>query len=211
MAAPARRLIGSAALQQVDLVQSIELIFGIILVLMMLYRRDGLIPAHRKPAALTFDAAASPTVQRVSTITLPGIAPPADRGRPLLEVRGVTVRFGGLVALNALDLMVPEGGVLAVIGPNGSGKSTLFNVITGLTPAASGSIRFAGRDLTGLGPDRILAAGAARTFQNIRLFTNLSVMDNVLVGAHHRLRSGPVRSVLRLPRPGARSGRRASG
>ena len=194
-------LIGNEAMQQIDLVQSIELIFGIILVLMMLYRREGLIPAHRKATALTFDQQHA-TVERLSTITLPGVVAAGDRRKPrldvpLLEVTGVTVRYGGLVALNALTLRVPEGGVLAVIGPNGSGKSTLFNVITGLTPATSGSIRFGGRDVTGLSPDRILAAGAARTFQNIRLFTNLSVMDNVLVGAHHRLRSGPLRSVLR--------------
>ena len=190
-------LVGSAWMQQIDLVQSIELIFGIILVLMMLYRREGLIPAHRKPTALTFDQQHA-TVARLSAITLPGIKPMAQR-TPLLEIQGVTVRFGGLVALNAMTLTVPEGGVMAVIGPNGSGKSTLFNVITGLTPAAAGQIRFAGRDLTGLSPDRILQAGLARTFQNIRLFTNLSVMDNVLVGAHHTLRSGPLRSILRLP------------
>ena len=191
-------LIGNDALQKVDLVQSIELIFGIILVLMMLYRRDGLIPAHRKAAALTFEQQHA-VVERVSTLALPGIKPPTERGRALLEVRGVTVRFGGLVALNSMTLTVPEGGVLAVIGPNGSGKSTLFNVITGLTPAAGGSIRFAGTELLGLPSHQILKAGVARTFQNIRLFPNLSVMDNVLVGAHSRLRTGPVRAILRLP------------
>ena len=190
-------LIGNDALQKVDLVQSIELIFGIILVLMMLYRRDGLIPAHRKAAALTFEQQHA-VVERVSTITLPGIAPPSEPGKPLLEVKGVTVRFGGLVALNAMTLTVPEGGVLAVIGPNGSGKSTLFNVITGLTPAAGGSIRFGGKELIGLPSHQILKAGVARTFQNIRLFPNLSVMDNVLVGAHSRLQSGAIRSILRL-------------
>jgi branched-chain amino acid transport system permease protein len=190
--------VGSDTLQAIDLTQSIELIFGIILVLMMLYRRDGLIPAHRRATALTFEQQHA-VVERVSNFALPGIAPPEARGGPLLEVRDVTVRFGGLVALNSMSITVPEGGVLAVIGPNGSGKSTLFNVITGLTPAASGSIKFGGTELIGLSPDRILKAGAARTFQNIRLFNNLSVMDNVLVGAHSRLRSGPVRSVLRLP------------
>ncbi len=191
-------LIGNEAMQQIDLVQSIELIFGIILVLMMLYRRDGLIPAHRKQVALTFEQQHA-VVERVSIITLPGIAPPTAWGKPLLEVKGVTVRFGGLVALNAMTLTMPEGGVLAVIGPNGSGKSTLFNVITGLTPAAGGSIRFAGTELLGLPSHQILKAGLARTFQNIRLFPNLSVMDNVLVGAHSRLRSGPIRAILRLP------------
>ena len=191
-------LVGSGALQRVDFVQSIELIFGIILVIMMLFRREGLIPAHRKASALTFEQQHA-TVQRVSAITLPGIAPPSERGRPLLEVRGVTVRFGGLVALNAVDITVADGGVLAVIGPNGSGKSTLFNVVTGLTPAASGSIRFGGQELTRLKPHEILEAGVARTFQNIRLFPSLSVMDNVLVGQHARLRTGPVRAILRLP------------
>jgi branched-chain amino acid transport system permease protein len=190
--------VGSDTLQAIDLTQSIELIFGIILVLMMLYRRDGLIPAHRRATALTFEQQHA-VVERVSNFALPGIAPPDARGGPLLEVRDVTVRFGGLVALNSMSITVPEGGVLAVIGPNGSGKSTLFNVITGLTPAASGSIKFGGTELIGLSPDRILKVGAARTFQNIRLFNNLSVMDNVLVGAHSRLHSGPVRAVLRLP------------
>jgi branched-chain amino acid transport system permease protein len=192
-------LIGNDAMQKIDLVQSIELIFGIILVLMMLYRRDGLIPAHRKAAALTFDQQHA-VVERGSIMTLPGITPPKDVGRPLLEVKGVTVRFGGLVALNSVDIVVPEGGVLAVIGPNGSGKSTLFNTITGLTHAAGGSITFAGQELIGLPSHRILEAGVARTFQNIRLFPNLSVMDNVLVGQHSRLQTGAVRAILRLPK-----------
>ncbi|MEJ1976444.1 MAG: ATP-binding cassette domain-containing protein [Acetobacteraceae bacterium] len=190
-------LIGSDALQQVDLVQSIELIFGIILVLMMLYRREGLIPAHRKPTALTFEQQHA-VVTRSTGITLPYIAPVPTPG-PALEVKGITVRFGGLVALNAVDLVVPDGGVVAVIGPNGSGKSTLFNVITGLTPNHGGSIRFHGKELTGLAPHEILEAGVARTFQNIRLFPRLSVMDNVLVGAHSRMHTGPLRAVLRLP------------
>jgi branched-chain amino acid transport system permease protein len=119
---------------------------------------------------------------------------------PALEVSGVTVRFGGLVALNAIDITVPAGGVVAVIGPNGSGKSTLFNVITGLTPAAGGAIRLFGEDITRLPPHRILAAGAARTFQNIRLFPTLSVLNNVLIGQHARLRTGPLAAILRLPR-----------
>lgn len=188
----------NAFLQKIDLTQSIELIFGIILVLMMLYRRDGLIPAHKKAKALTFEQQHA-VVERVTHLDLPGIRPPEERGRPLLEVEDITVRFGGLVALNNMRLVVPEGGVLAVIGPNGSGKSTLFNVITGLTPAASGRIRFGGQDITGLASHQILQAGLARTFQNIRLFPNLSVMDNVLVGAHSRLHTGPVRAIIRSP------------
>ena len=189
------RLVGNAWLQHIDLSQGIELIFGVILVLMMLFRREGLIPASRRPAALTL-AQQHAEVARGGLAGLDGF----ERGPPgtALDIRGVTVRYGGLVALNALDLSVPEGGVVAVIGPNGSGKSTLFNVITGLTRADSGSIHFRGQDITRLAAHEILAVGIARTFQNLRLFTGLSVMDNVLVGQHARLRAGPWRAILRL-------------
>jgi branched-chain amino acid transport system permease protein len=186
----------------VDLTQSIELIFGIILVLMMLYRRDGLIPATRKQAALSFDAQHVQSVQRggFDVAGAAGVlAEMPTPGEPLLEVRGVTVRFGGLTALNAIDIQVPAGGVVAVIGPNGSGKSTLFNVITGLVPANSGSIRFQGAEILGLPPHAILERGIARTFQNIRLFTNLPVLDNVMIGQHSRLRTGVIGAVLRTP------------
>ncbi len=112
----------------------------------------------------------------------------------------MTVRFGGVLALDGVDLTVPAGGVVAVIGPNGSGKSTLFNVVTGLVPAAAGSVRFGGVELLGLAPHRILGLGVARTFQNIRLFPSLSVLENVLVGEHARLRAGALSAVLRPPR-----------
>jgi branched-chain amino acid transport system permease protein len=191
------RLIGSPMLQRIDLTQAIELIFGIILVLMMLFRREGLIPATRRPAALTFEQQHA-EVGRGGFTALEGFGGARKTGIAL-EVKGVTVRYGGLVALNALDLVVPEGGVVAVIGPNGSGKSTLFNVITGLTRAESGSITCRGVEITRLASHEILQQGIARTFQNLRLFTNLSVMDNVLVGQHTRLKAGPLRSILRLP------------
>ena len=102
----------------------------------------------------------------------------------------MTVRFGGLTALNGVDLVVPNGGVVAVIGPNGSGKSTLFNVITGLVPSDAGSIRFHGEEILGLPPHEILRKGIARTFQNLRLFPNLTVMENALIGQHARLTTG---------------------
>ncbi|HVZ10467.1 branched-chain amino acid ABC transporter ATP-binding protein/permease [Rhodopila sp.] len=182
-------------LQQVDLTHAIELIFGLILVLMMLYRREGLIPATRKEPELDVMQQHA-QVERGTAIALSGLHHDGDA---TLSVRGITVRFGGLTALNAVDLTVPSGGVVAVIGPNGSGKSTLFNTITGLTPADHGTIRFGDDDITCLPPHIILRRGIARTFQNIRLFNTLSVLDNVLIGQHARLRTGPLGAVLRLP------------
>ncbi|MFL5255571.1 MAG: ABC transporter permease subunit [Rhodopila sp.] len=182
-------------LQQVDLTQSIELIFGLILVFMMLFRREGLIPATRRQPSLSMEEQHA-EVRRGGIVALSGMA---DAGHTGLEVTGLTVRFGGLVAVNAVDLAVPAGSVVAVIGPNGSGKSTLFNAITGLIHAGSGTVRFDGDDILGLAPHWILHRGIARTFQNIRLFNNLSVLDNVLVGQHTRLKTGPVAAVFRPP------------
>jgi branched-chain amino acid transport system permease protein len=192
-------LVGSEWLQSVDLVQSIELIFGLILVAMMLYRREGLIPATRRTAALSFEAQHVDGVRRGGFDALSNLGAMGSGTGNALEVRGLTVRFGGLTALNAVDITVPAGGVVAVIGPNGSGKSTLFNVITGLIRADSGSIRFDGEEILGLKPHEILAKGIARTFQNIRLFSNLTVLDNVLIGQHARLRTGPLSAVIRPP------------
>jgi branched-chain amino acid transport system permease protein len=194
------RMVGSNWLAHVDLVRSIELIFGIILVVMMLFRRDGLIPAVRKQAALSFDQQHA-VVQRggFADLKLQGLGGDVRTGAAAMEIKGVTVRFGGLTALNAVNLMVPNGGVVAVIGPNGSGKSTLFNVITGLVPAEAGSIHFHGEEILGLPPHEILRKGVARTFQNLRLFPNLSVMDNALIGQHTRLRTGVFRAILRPP------------
>ena len=191
---------GWVYLQNVQLAQATELIFGIILVFMMLYRRQGIIPAGRRATALTFEQQHA-EVKRGGIASLNGIGGPVPaEPKPLLQLSGVTVRFGGLVALKSLDLVLPEGGVVAVIGPNGSGKSTMFNVITGLTHAESGSIRFAGQEIMGLPPHRVMEVGIARTFQNIRLFPNLSVMENVLVGQHTKLHTGAVGAVLSLPR-----------
>jgi len=194
--------VGNDWLQQIDLARSTELLFGLILVLTMLYRRDGLIPAMRKPAALSFDAQNVQGVRRGGFDVAEAariLGPMPARGGNLLEIRGVTVKFGGLTALNGVTITVPTGGVVAVIGPNGSGKSTMFNVITGLVPADSGSIRFDGAEILGLRPHEILERGIARTFQNIRLFSNLPVLDNILIGEHSRLRTGLFGTILRLP------------
>jgi branched-chain amino acid transport system ATP-binding protein len=104
----------------------------------------------------------------------------------LLQIRGLTRRFGGLTAVNAVDLDVNQGELVSIIGPNGAGKTTLFNLVTGLDGADAGTVSFEGRDITGLSADRLAALGLARTFQHGRVFANLSVLDNVLVGAHVR-------------------------
>jgi branched-chain amino acid transport system permease protein len=194
------RLIHVEWLQHIELASSIELIFGLILVFMMLYRREGLIPATRRVAALTTEEqTAAPT--RGGFENLKGLGAVEQRGGgPLLDISGLTVRFGGLVALREVSLSMPAHSVLAVIGPNGSGKSTLFNAVTGLVAAESGRVRFAGAEIGGLAPHLVLDRGIARTFQNIRLFPNLTVLENVLIGMHARLHTGAVEALLRLPR-----------
>ena len=104
----------------------------------------------------------------------------------VLEVRNLTKRFGGLVAVSGLDFDVHEGEILGVIGPNGAGKSTTFNIIAGAYPASAGEVRFAGESILGLPPHRIAARGLMRTFQHNRPFAGMSVVDNALVGAHTR-------------------------
>jgi branched-chain amino acid transport system permease protein len=117
----------------------------------------------------------------------------------LLEISGLTVRFGGLVALREVALTVPARSVVAVIGPNGSGKSTLFNAMTGLVAADEGTLRFAGGNIARLPPHAVLERGIARTFQNLRLFPSLTVLENVMIGMHARLATGAVGALLRLP------------
>jgi branched-chain amino acid transport system permease protein len=191
-------IFGNETLRNVDMVQWTQLLFGVILIFMMLFRREGLIPATRKVPALTFQAQHA-EVTRGGFANLENIPRWQKEGGKGLEIRGVVVKFGGLVALNSIDLTVPEGGVVAVIGPNGSGKSTLFNVITGLVHSDAGSIKFNGVELLGLQPHQVLEQGVARTFQNIRLFPNLTVLENVLIGQHARLTSGAVGAVLHTP------------
>jgi branched-chain amino acid transport system ATP-binding protein len=118
----------------------------------------------------------------------------------LLEIRGLVKRFGGLNAVDGVDLDVEAGEILGVIGPNGAGKTTLFNVVTGLYTPDGGSIVFDGHHLVGLKPNQICGLGIARTFQTVRLFPNMTVLENAMVGQHSRTRSGVLGAVLRLPR-----------
>jgi branched-chain amino acid transport system ATP-binding protein len=108
----------------------------------------------------------------------------------LLEARQVTKRFGGLTALSQVDLELEEGRIASIIGPNGAGKTTLFNVFTGMYPPEAGEVIFRGRSLLGLTPDRITALGVCRTFQSIRLFANMTTVENLLVGMHSRVGLG---------------------
>ena len=109
---------------------------------------------------------------------------------PILEIRNITKRFGGLTALSEVSFAIEEGAIFGLIGPNGAGKTTLFNVLTGLYAYDEGTFSFLGKPLQDLTPDRIAAFGIARTFQNIRLFANLSAIENVMIGRHVRTHAG---------------------
>jgi ABC-type branched-subunit amino acid transport system ATPase component len=199
------RTAGIPALVAADLTLWRWFFFGLGLVLVMLLRPEGL--AGRRVRLLTeeVDESIAPaTPPRVEAV--PGwLRDGARRHRagpeasPLLQVRGLTRRFGGVLALNEVDLVVPRGAIIGLIGPNGAGKTTFFNVVTGLVPPDDGSIIFEGGSLTGLRPNAIVARGIARTFQSIRLFPQMTVLDNVLVGLHCRLFATVPGAVLRPP------------
>jgi branched-chain amino acid transport system ATP-binding protein len=117
----------------------------------------------------------------------------------LLEARSVSKRFGGIEALSDVSFSISRGQIFGLIGPNGAGKTTLFNLLTGLAALDRGSFLLDGRELAGLKPDKVAARGVARTFQNIRLFANLSALENVMIGRHVRTRTGVLGAVLRDP------------
>lgn len=118
----------------------------------------------------------------------------------LLETRGLTRAFGGVNAVDHLDLRVEEGEVVSVIGPNGAGKTTVFNLVSGMSGPDEGEIIFDGHDLVGLFPSQVTQLGVARTFQNVRLFTNMTVRENAMVAQYCRTRAGIVSTILRTPR-----------
>ena len=115
----------------------------------------------------------------------------------LLDAQGVTKRFGGVLALAEVDFSIHRGEIYGLIGPNGAGKTSLFNVLTGIYPADAGRFLFDGRAIAGLKPNDIAARGIARTFQNIRLFQNLTALENVMIGRHVRTRAGVFGAILR--------------
>lgn len=125
----------------------------------------------------------------------------ADRGHKvsLIKVENLTIRFGGLTAVSRLDLELRQGEILALIGPNGAGKSTVFNLITGIYKPTAGSIQFAGESIAGIPTHQIAHKGIARTFQTIRLFSELTVLDNIRIGAHCRGKAGLVSILSQWP------------
>ena len=178
------------------------LIFGAAMILMMIFRNQGIVPG----------ACAGPIRSRGwprRRVALPGQRPSRwlpracslqrRRDEPP-EIRSLTKRFGGLVAVKNVSFDVEAGSIVGLIGPNGAGKTTVFNLITGIYRADEGEIQFQGKSIAGLPTHRIVSGGIARTFQTIRLFQNLSVLDNVLAGRHCRMKSGVLGGMLRHPR-----------
>ena len=120
--------------------------------------------------------------------------------QPILVTRSLRKEFGGLLAVDDIDFTIPRESTVSLIGPNGAGKTTFFNMLTGVYKATNGRIEFDGEDITGLPPHAITQRGIGRTFQNIRLFQQMSAVENVLVGMHSRLRGGMLAGILRTPR-----------
>jgi|Tabmets5t2r1_1033131.scaffolds.fasta_scaffold10836_2 branched-chain amino acid transport system ATP-binding protein len=121
-------------------------------------------------------------------------------GDAILAATSVTKVFGGLIAVEDVSFAIPRKGIVSIIGPNGAGKTTFFNMLTGLYKPTVGRIEFDGRNITGGRPDKIMALGVARTFQNIRLFATMSAVENVMVGQHARMRTGLFGSIIKPPR-----------
>jgi branched-chain amino acid transport system ATP-binding protein len=127
-------------------------------------------------------------------------AAPGSTGEgKLLEAVNVTKQFGGLTAVSDVTFTIPRQAIVSIIGPNGAGKTTFFNILTGLYKPTIGAVRFDGKNITGARPDKIMALGIARTFQNIRLFGTMSARENVMVGEHARMKAGLFGSIFRPP------------
>src|SRR5947199_350130 len=199
------RTIGVSALATADLTLWRWFFFGLGLVLVMLLRPEGLAGRRLRPAPVAdeaediLDVVRAPRVDGVPEWLRERAQEGVAAAPAILDVRTVTQRFGGVVALNEVDLVVPRGAIIGLIGPNGAGKTTFFNVVTGLVRPDGGHITFNGVGLVGLRPNAIVARGIARTFQSIRLFQNMTVLENALVGEHCRLTATVPGAVLRPP------------
>lgn len=178
-------------------------IFGLMTLFVVYYLQDGVVGFARdllarfvKPASHVHNKNPAAPVR---AWTAPHQAAAAGAG-PLLQVQQVLMQFGGLKALNQVDLNIARGSIHGLIGPNGSGKSTMMNVLTGIYQPTAGQVLFNGKQVTGQTPSSIALSGIARTFQNVQLFGEMSATDNVLVGLHHTFKSNTLDVMLRTPR-----------
>jgi branched-chain amino acid transport system ATP-binding protein len=126
--------------------------------------------------------------------------PPSLANPAILDAVDITKQFGGLTAVSDVSFSLPERSIVSIIGPNGAGKTTFFNMLTGFYRPTIGTISFGGRNITGARPDQVMKAGMARTFQNIRLFSTMSAMENVMIGEHSRMSAGLFGSIVRTPK-----------
>jgi branched-chain amino acid transport system permease protein len=212
-----------------DITEYRVLLFAVALVVMMIFRPQGLLPSRQRAAELaeaTAGRSMGATVEKAPTevdveplatplAVVPGLEDAAGPAPPrlatqagtdgtgdgaVLELGGLRMEFGGVTALQGVDLSVRRGEIFAVIGPNGAGKTTVFNVVTGVFHPSAGHIRLVGRELAGRRPHEVTQAGIARTFQNIRLFPNMTALENVMVGVDARHRSSVPGALLGLRR-----------
>jgi branched-chain amino acid transport system ATP-binding protein len=135
----------------------------------------------------------------MSATETPGAAP-SLANTPILDATNITKQFGGLTAVSDVSFALPERSIVSIIGPNGAGKTTFFNMLTGFYRPTIGSITFGGRNITGARPDIVMKIGMARTFQNIRLFSTMSAVENVMIGENARMRAGLFGSIIRTPK-----------
>ncbi len=174
-------------------------IFGAMILFVVYYLPDGIVGFVRN---LFFSGRRSALAVESELVRTQDAVPDAARGKneTLLAAKGVLMQFGGLKALNQVDLTVRRGTIHGLIGPNGSGKSTMMNVLTGIYVPTAGAVEFAGKSLVGLAPADIAEAGIARTFQNVQLFGEMTALENVLVGLHHTFTTGLAGIALRTSR-----------
>jgi branched-chain amino acid transport system permease protein len=189
-----------------DITEYRLLLFGFVLVVMMIFRPQGLLPSRQRAAELL------PEEESFATPVTPTVVPTGDAsadivvadakpaGEPLLELRQLRIQFGGIVALQDVSLVVPSGSIFGIIGPNGAGKTTLFNCVTGVYQPTDGDILLDDASVVGRKQHQVTRAGVARTFQNIRLFPNLTALDNVIVGTDARHGTSVPGALVHTPR-----------
>ncbi|HEX7387275.1 MAG TPA: branched-chain amino acid ABC transporter ATP-binding protein/permease [Castellaniella sp.] len=187
------------------------LAFGVLMILVLQFARDGLWPvlaqAWQRLGGAAFGSSGGNQSDVAQAAELPRRALPAV-GEPVLQVQAVRKEFGGLVAVNDISFELRAGEIMGLIGPNGAGKSTTFNLISGVQPLTSGAVRFMGQPIDGCSSREIAQRGLARSFQHVQLLPEMSVLENVMLGAHLREQAGVVAAALRLDRAGEASLRR---